>query len=128
MVESELPSSSVKKKSRARRHGFSGTIILLFEESDGLHAGNFEPFATTHVLTGHEVVTANHIGLSLGELGAIAIVGAGRKLLLFAANQPAEFIFASLPAVGTSQIGHAGFRPFIKEVTFFHCSVAPNRF
>ena len=49
---------------------------LLVEKGYRLDSGNFKALAATNVLTGHEVVTADHIRASFGELGAIALIGA----------------------------------------------------
>jgi hypothetical protein len=68
----------------------------------GLHAGNLEAFAATHILAGHEIVFAQHVGASFGETSTVALVGAAAgKLPLFGAYHPGDVILGGLVAVGT---------------------------
>ena len=93
---------------------------LLVEKGYRLDAGNFKALAATNVLTGHEVVTADHIRASFGELGAITFVSAPRQLALLGANNPAKIVFGSLMAMRAVQCCFAGLLSFVEEVAFVH--------
>jgi hypothetical protein len=94
----------------------------LFGEHYGLHAGNLEAFAATHILTGHKIIFAQHVGARFGETGAIALVSTSCKLSFLGANDPRDLVFRSLMAMWTVQHGHFLFRPFVKEFFFVHGS------
>ena len=64
---------------------------------------NIEALAAPHILAGHYVVFAHHIGAEFREAGAIALIGAASKLPLLGADDPGHFIFRRLMAVRTIQ-------------------------
>jgi hypothetical protein len=92
----------------------------LLGEDDGLHAGNLKAFAAAHILAGHQIVFAQHVGAGFGEAGAIALIGATRQLSLLGADNPGHFVFGGLMAMRTIERGHLSFWPFIEKVAFFH--------
>jgi len=101
----------------------SGAVALLIQECEGLKAGDFEGFAAADVHTGEFVVAANHIGLRLCELGAVALVGVAWKLSAFAAHHPCDFVLAWLSTLGTGEVVGSCFGGFVEEVAFFHVSI-----
>src|SRR5271166_1753733 len=74
---------------------------LLVEERNRLHAGDLEALAAAHVLASHEVVAPHHVRARLGELGAVALIGAGRELAQFGAHQPTKLVLCRLLTVWT---------------------------
>ena len=92
----------------------------LIQKRHRLDSGNFKALAATDVFTHDHIVAANHIGLRLGELGAIALVGAAGELLLLGPHQPCKFVFTSLTAVGTRErVCLLGFF-FVEKIAFVH--------
>lgn len=61
---------------------------LLIQERDRLDSGNFKALAAAYVLAHDHVVATHHVRLRLGKLGAVALVGASRELLLLGPHQP----------------------------------------
>jgi hypothetical protein len=94
--------------------------IKLLGKHNRLDSGNLKAFAATHVLAGHHVVAAQHIGFRLGETSAVSFVSAAGKLILLGAHQPADFVFGGLLAMRTVQRRHLFFRAFIKKFALFH--------
>ena len=90
------------------------------EERHGLDAGDIEAFAATDVFAADEVVAADHVGLGLGEAGAVALVGAAAELGFFAADEPSELVLALLAAVRTGHGVGSGFRPLVEKISLFH--------
>src|SRR5579863_6975517 len=97
-----------------------GDKKALLGKHDRLYAGNLEALAAAHILAGHHVIAAEHVGFGFSEAGAIALVGAAGKLFLLGAHQPVDFVFSGLLAMRTIQRRHLLFRPFIKKLAFFH--------
>jgi hypothetical protein len=95
----------------------------LFGEDYRLYAGDFEALAATHVLTGHKIIFAQHVGARLSKAGAITFVGASRKLPFLSANDPGDLILGRLMTMRAVQRGHLLFRPLVKEFFFVHCSL-----
>jgi hypothetical protein len=60
----------------------------IVQKGDGLNAGHVKAFAAADVLAHGHIVTADHIRLRLGELGAVALVGAAWQLPFLGAHQP----------------------------------------
>ena len=90
------------------------------KERDGLNACHFKALAAAHILARNYVVAAHHVGLGLGEAGAIALISIPRKSVLFAPHEPAQLIIASLPAMGTGKHVIALFGSLVKKFPFFH--------
>jgi len=67
---------------------------------------------------GHEVVGADHVVAQLGELGAVAIVGAGRQPVLLDPRHPAKLELVAPLAVGARVGGGPRPRRFDIEVPF----------
>lgn len=61
---------------------------LIVQKRDGLDSGHFKPLAAADVLAHCHIVTADHIRLRLGELGAVAFVSTAGELALLGAHQP----------------------------------------
>ena len=74
------------------------SLPMRLDEGYGLDAGDVEALAAADVLAAYEVVAADHVALSLGEAGAVAVVGAAAQLGFLAADEPGELIFALLAA------------------------------
>jgi len=96
---------------------------LLLGKDHGLHAGDFEAFTAAHVLAGHHVIFAQHVGARLGKAGSVAFVGASGELALLSADHPVDLVLAGLMAVGTVQRGWLLVLPFVEKVAFFHGAV-----
>jgi hypothetical protein len=95
-------------------------LASFVQKRDRLDARDLEALAAANILAGHHVVTADHIRLGFGELGAIALVGAAGKLLLLGTHQPGELIFTRLAAVRTGQRMRLFGFFFVKKVSFIH--------
>ena len=63
--------------------------------------GNFEALAAAHVLAGHHVIFANHVGAKLGEAGTVPFIGASAQLPFFRANNPRDLVIRRLMAMRT---------------------------
>jgi len=94
----------------------------LFGEDYRLYAGDFEALAAAHILTGHQIIFAQHVGARLGEAGAIPLVGTPRELPFLGANDPRDLILGGLMTMRTVQGGHLLLRPLVKEFFFVHGS------
>jgi hypothetical protein len=92
----------------------------LLGKHDRLHAGNLEALAASHILAGHHVIAAEHVGFGFSEAGAVAFVGAAGKLVLLGTHQPVDFVFSGLLAMRTIQRRQLLLRPFIKKLALFH--------
>lgn len=90
------------------------------QEGDGLDSGDFEALAAADIFAGDHVVAADHIGLRLGEAGAVALIGVAGQSTLLAADEPAQFVVASLSAVGAGEHVVALLGALVKEIAFFH--------
>jgi len=90
------------------------------EEGYGLDSGDLEALAAADVFACDHVVAAHHIGLGLGEAGAVALVGMAGQGVLFAADEPAELILVGLAAVGAGEGVVALLGTLVKKITFFH--------
>jgi hypothetical protein len=88
---------------------------------------NIEALAAAHILAGHYVVFAHHIGTELREAGAIALIGTASELPLLGTNDPSHFVFRRLMAVGTIQRSRLLFLLFVKKIAFFHDSATVMR-
>ena len=93
---------------------------LLLGKDHGLHAGDFEAFTAAHVLAGHHVISAEHVGTGFGEAGAVALVGASGKLTLFGADHPRDLVLPGLLAVGTVKSRWFLLLALVEKVAFFH--------
>src|SRR5882762_4175932 len=93
---------------------------LLIQEGHGLNARDIEALAATHVLAHHDVVLAEHVGAGLGEAGAVALVGAGRKTSFLGADQPADLILAGLVTVRAAEIGGLPVGSLVKKFALVH--------
>jgi hypothetical protein len=83
-------------------------------------AGNVEALAAAHILAGHHVVFANHVGSKFGEAGAVALVGTAAKLVFLGAHHPGHFIFRRLVTVGTVQRSQFLLLLLVKKIALFH--------
>ena len=90
------------------------------KEGQALQLGDFEALAAADVAAGQEIVAADHVGLGLGESGAIAVVGVAGQLGALAADDPVDLVFAGLAAVRTGQGVSLGFVGFGEKFAFFH--------
>ena len=112
-----------KQLLHTRRIAIKKSKDQLIHKSYGLHAGDFKTFAATKVLAHDQVVAPHHVRAGLGELGAVAFVGAGRETLLFCAHQPLDFVFRGLVAMRTrKRVGLFGFF-FVEEISFVHLTL-----
>src|ERR1700690_2518404 len=93
---------------------------LLIQKSHGLHAGNLETLTATQVFARYQVVAAHHVGTGLGELGAVTLVGASRKLALLGADEPAQVIFGGLMAMRAVEGRLASFLLLIVQIALVH--------
>jgi hypothetical protein len=91
-----------------------------------LNAGNFKSLPAAHILAGQHVVPAQHIGAGFGEAGTVTFVGAARKLALFGAHQPGDFVFSGLMTMRTVQRSRLFVRPLIEKFTFIHKQLLPD--
>lgn len=87
---------------------------------DGLDSSYFEALTATNVFAANQVVAANHVGLGLGEAGAVSLVGSARELCFFAPNQPVQFVLSRLRAVRACHGVRPHLCPFIEKFTLFH--------
>jgi len=85
-----------------------------------LELRNLEWLAAADVGAGELVIAANHVGLGLGEAGAVAFVGVARQLGPLAPDYPAYLVLAGLAAFGTGKSVFPHFSCFVEEFTFFH--------
>jgi hypothetical protein len=92
----------------------------LVGKNHGLHAGNFEPLPASHILAGHQVILAQHVGAGFGEAGAVTLIGAAGKLALLGPDHPGDFILGGLVAVGTVQGRGLLLRALVEKIAFFH--------
>jgi len=104
---------------RRRRAG------LFVEKGDGLERRDLKGFAATNVRAGELVVAADHIGLRLGELGAVALICVTGELGTFAPHDPGDLVFAGLSAFGTGEVVCSRFSGLVEKVAFFHVSATP---
>jgi hypothetical protein len=111
-------SNSTSQKEELPKTSVDGETVL--EEGDALDTSDFETLAAADVLAHHHVVAAEHIGLRLGKLGAIAIVGTGREIFLFSADEPLDFVFGGLTAVRAKKAGRFLIGAFVEEFAFIH--------
>ena len=103
-----------------RRICSRGKVALIHEEGQRLERRNFERLTATDISALELIVAANHIGLGLGEAGAVTLVGAARQLRALAANDPGDLVIASLSALGAGEVVRPLFRCFVKEFPLFH--------
>src|ERR1017187_8817089 len=68
-----------------------------------LNARNVEGSAAAEVLAGDLVVDQHHVALRLGELGAVALVAAGRQAVLLFAHHPVQIVRLRAAAVRAVQ-------------------------
>lgn len=95
-------------------------VQALIQKRHRLDSGHFKALAAADVFAHDHVVAADHIGLGLGEFGAVALVGAAGELLLLGAHQPCELILASLTAVrARKRMGLPGFL-FVEKIALVH--------
>ena len=67
--------------------GYSNFGRALIQKCYGLNASNLKAFTATQVLAHDHIVATDHVRLRLGELGAVALVGASGELLLLGPHQ-----------------------------------------
>uniref|UniRef100_E6Q079 Uncharacterized protein n=1 Tax=mine drainage metagenome TaxID=410659 RepID=E6Q079_9ZZZZ len=94
-------------------------LRLAVEECDGLERGDLEAFAAAYVAAGDLIVATNHVGLSLGEAGAVTLIGVAWQLGALAADDPLDHVFAGLAAVRAIEGVFALFGGFCKKIAFF---------
>ncbi|MGB2837123.1 MAG: hypothetical protein WBC30_15965, partial [Candidatus Sulfotelmatobacter sp.] len=92
----------------------------LVSEDHRLHAGNFKPFPAAHVLAGHQIVFAQHVGAGLGEASAVALISASGKLAFLGAHHPSDFVFCWLMAMRTVQGCHLLLSALVEKIALFH--------
>jgi hypothetical protein len=85
-----------------------------------LDTADLNALAAAHVLAHHQVIFADHIGARLGELSAIAVVGAGRELSLLRSDQPVELVLGGLAAMWTIQRRRLLLFFLVVKVALFH--------
>jgi len=98
----------------------------LVRKNDRLNAGNFKSLPAAHILAGQHVVPAQHIGAGFGEAGTVTFVGAARKLALFGAHQPGDFIFRGLMTMRTVQRSRLFVRPLVEKLALIHKQLLPH--
>ena len=99
----------------------SGSGQLFTDERQGLQARDFKWFTATDVHTRELVISPNHIGLRLGELGAIALVRMTGKLSALSTNHPGDLVVSGLSTLGTDKVVGSCFGGLVEKVAFFHC-------
>jgi hypothetical protein len=117
---------------RAGGHKISGPAVVGFDfmncelapddlqECEGLERSDFKSLAAADVATGDEVVFSHHVGLSLGETGAVSLVGVSGQLGPFAPHDPVDLVVAGLAAVRTNEGVCPLLIGFGKKIAFFH--------
>ena len=92
----------------------------LIQKRYRLNSRHLKPFAAADVLAHHHIFAAHHVGLGLGELGAVALVGPRRKRFFLGTHQPGQLILVDLPAMRAVQgMGLFGFL-LVKKITLVH--------
>src|SRR6185369_2700239 len=97
-------------------HRVAGSV----EEYDTLHSCDFKPFSATNILAAHEIVFANHVALSLGELCAIMLVRSRWQRFLLSPHRPGNVVLRCLMTVRTVQGVFAGLLPLVEKVSLVH--------
>jgi hypothetical protein len=64
------------------------------------------------------IVHTDQVVAELGELGAVALVGARRQPILLHAPHPAHAVLIGAPAAVAGDLGRSGFRSIGKEGAF----------
>jgi len=79
--------------------------LRLFGEHHRLHAGDLEAFAAAHILAGHQVVFAEHVGAGFGKARAVTLIGASGELTSYSAGwwQWGQFKVAGFFSVRSSK-------------------------
>src|ERR1035437_1386939 len=90
------------------------------QEGHRLQGADLEGFAAADVGAGQLFVASYHVRLCLGELGAVALVGAAGQLGPLAPDDPGDLVLARLPALGTGQRVGALLGRLVEVVAFFH--------
>src|ERR1035437_972178 len=90
------------------------------QEGHRLQGADLEGFAAADVGAGQLFVASYHVRLRLGELGAVALVGAAGQLGPLAPDDPGDLVLARLPALGTGQRVGALLGRLVEVVAFFH--------
>lgn len=106
--------------------GGQPATLELIREYNRLHARDFKPLPAAHVLAGQHVIPAKHIGASFGEAGAVAFVSTARKLALFGAHQPGDFILSGLMTMRTVERSRLFVRPLIEKFALIHKQLLPH--
>src|SRR5215470_19722560 len=92
----------------------------LVEECHRLDSCHFKTLAATQVLAHNQIVAADHVGAGLGKFGAIALIGAWRKLSFLGAYQPGQFVFIGLLTMRAVQgVRLPGFF-LVKKIALIH--------
>jgi hypothetical protein len=99
----------------------------LHQKGQGLKGGDLEGLSAANIGARQLVVTSYHVRLSFGEAGAVALVGPARKLVLFAADDPGDFVVGGLSAPGTSETMGSLLGGFVEKVPFFHLLSSASR-
>jgi hypothetical protein len=97
----------------------------VLNKSQRLQAGDFERLAAADVGAAELVVATDHVGLGLGELGAVALIGMARKLRLLAPDDPGYLVLSTLAALGAGEGVGALLCRFVEEITLIHGPVLP---
>jgi hypothetical protein len=93
------PSKAVQGPEKTTENCYSSPLLI--GEHNRLDARDLESLPAAHILAGHQVVLAQHVGAGLGETSPVSLVGASGELPLFSSYHPSDFVFAGLMAVGT---------------------------
>src|SRR5215469_4649661 len=94
--------------------------VTLFQKSHRLNTRNFKTLAATQVLAHNQIVATDHVGAGLGKFGAIALIGAWRKLSFLGAYQPGQFVFIGLLTMRAVQgVRLPGFF-LVKKIALIH--------
>src|ERR1700739_3714813 len=79
-----------------------------------------KPLAAAHVLAGHHVVLADHVGPELREPRPVPLIGTSPKLPFLGADNPSHFVLRRLVAVRTVQRGWFFLLLLVKKIALFH--------
>src|SRR5215813_2565052 len=90
------------------------------EKRHRLNTRNFKTLAAAQVLAHNQIVATDHVGAGLGKFGAIALIGAWRKLSFLGAYQPGKFVLIGLLTMGAVQgVRLPGFF-LVKKIALIH--------
>jgi hypothetical protein len=92
--------------------------LELIEEQQRVQRGDLEPLPAR--LADQLVVEPQQVIAELGELGAVALVGAGRQPILLHSTDPAHVVVAGPATARTGVLRGPGFRFFGEEGALVH--------